>query len=81
LRTKKDFSSASGIDIFQCVSERHKEMGVKFTRRRQKSTGHTVQSLERMRKYLSPQSLAKSGDEPYVQNKAVAGNSKSFVRN
>jgi len=55
-------------------------MGVKYTRRRQKFTGHTVQSLESMRKYLSPQSLAKSGDGPYVQE-AVVGNGKSFVRN
>lgn len=55
-------------------------MGVKYTRRRQKSRGHTVQSLERIRKYLNPQSLAKRVDEIYVQ-KAVVGNRKSFVRN
>jgi hypothetical protein len=80
VRAKKDFSSASGIDILQRFSERRKYMGVKYTRRRQESRGHTVQSLEWMRKYLSPQSLAKSWDEPYVK-KAVVGKRKSFVRN
>jgi len=80
VRAKKDFSSVSGIDILQCFSERRKQMGVKYRRRRQKSRGHTVQSLEGMRKYLNPQSLAKRGDEPYVQ-KAVVGNRKNFVRN
>jgi hypothetical protein len=52
-------------------------MGVKYTRRRKKSTGRTVQSLERMRKYMSPQSLAKSGDKPYAQ-KAVVGKRKKL---
>ena len=43
--------------------------------------GHTVQILERMGKYLSPQLLAKSWDEPYVQKKIVTGREISFVRN